>query len=183
LERVRWISRVGLWAGLMTLAVGGLMVVAAAVIAGDWYLARQPWIGIGLDLLVLGLALTGAFGVLSVVVERVGWLRLLALPPALFVGLLWWSALVFGLPTTGRGGSVHDVGTILYTLPYAMVIVSLATLLITLPLLIASLRGRPHPDPAESAVAESAVAESALAESAPRSVLVDPANAQEVQPA
>lgn len=142
MEHVRWIGRAGLGIGLATLAVGALMVAAAAVIAGDWWLARQPWIGLGLDLLVLGLALTAAFGALSVVVEPIGWLRLLALPPALFVGLLWWAVLVFGLPTTGRGGAAHDVATILYTLPYLIVIASAATLLIPLPLLIARVLGR-----------------------------------------
>jgi hypothetical protein len=142
MELVRWIGRMGLAIGLVMLAVGGLMVAAAAVMAGDWWLARQPWIGLGLDLLVLGLALTAAFGVLSAVVEPIGWLRLLAAPPALFVGLLWWAALVFGLPTTARGGSVHDIGTILYTLPYVIAIAVVATLLILLPLLIARLLGR-----------------------------------------
>jgi hypothetical protein len=142
MERVRWIGRVGLGISLLTLAVGVLMVVAAAVIAGDWWLARQPWIGLGLDLLVLGLALTAVFGLMAVIAERVGWLRLLAVPPAMLVGLLWWGAWVFGLPTTGRGGSVHDVGTILYTLPFAIVIVLAVTLSILSPLLIAYLLGR-----------------------------------------
>ena len=127
---------------MLTLTIGCLMVAAAAVIAGDWWLARQPWIGLGLDLLVLGLALTSAFGLMAVIVERVGWLRLLAVPPALLAGLLWWGAWVFGLPTTGRGGSVHDVGTILYTLPYAILIALVVTLSILSPLLIAYLLGR-----------------------------------------
>ena len=122
--------------------LGTLLVVGAALIAGSWWQARQPWIGLCLDLLVLGLALTAVFGFLSVVVEPIGWLRLLAVPPALLVGLLWWAALVFGLPTTGRGGTVHDVATILYTLPEVIVIASAATLLILLPLLIARLLGR-----------------------------------------
>lgn len=142
MERVRWIGRVGLGVSLMTLTIGCLMIATAAVIAGDWWLARQPWIGLGLDLLVLGLALTAVFGLMAVIVERVGWLRLLAVPPALLVGLLWWGAWDFGLPTTGRGGSVHDVGTILYTLPLAIVIVLAVTLSILSPLLIAYLLGR-----------------------------------------
>lgn len=141
---MRSIGRVSVGVSLLTLGVGGLMVAAAAVIAGDWWLARQPWIGLGLDLLVLGLALTAVFGFLSVMVERVGWLRLLAVPPALFVGLLWWAAWVFGLPTTGRGGSVRDIATILYTLPFVIVIALVATLLILSPLAIAWLnRSKP----------------------------------------
>lgn len=142
MERIRWIGRVGLGVSLVALAVGSLMVAAAAIIAGDWWLARQPWIGLGLDLLVLGLALTAVFGLMVVMVERVGWLRLLAVPPALLVGLLWWGVWVFGLPTTGRGGSVHDVATILYTLPYAIVIALVVTLSVLSPLLIAYLLGR-----------------------------------------
>ena len=142
MKRMRWIGRFGLAIGLMALAAGGLMAAAAALMAGDWWLAQQPLIGLGLDLLVLGLALTAAFGVLSVVIEPIGWLRLLALPPALVVGVLWWAALVSGLPTTGRGGSVHDIATILYTIPYLIVVASVATLLILMPLLIARLAGK-----------------------------------------
>src|SRR5688500_15077922 len=105
---MRWIGRGGLGIGLATLAAGVLMVAGAAAVAGDWWLARQPWSGLGLDLLVLGLGLTAVLGLVGVVLEPIGWLRLVSCPPALFVGLLWWGALVLGLPTTGRGGSVHE---------------------------------------------------------------------------
>jgi hypothetical protein len=78
-----------LTSGLITLAVGGVLVAAAAVIAGDWWLARQPLIGIGLDLLVLGLGLTAVFGAVSVVLEQIGWLRLLAVPPVAVAAVGW----------------------------------------------------------------------------------------------
>jgi hypothetical protein len=43
--------------GAAGLLVGGfVLVVGSAAAAGDWWLARQPWIGLGLDLLVTGLA-------------------------------------------------------------------------------------------------------------------------------
>lgn len=42
--------------GLAALAVGLALIFGAVAAAGDWWLARQPWIGLGLDALVIGLA-------------------------------------------------------------------------------------------------------------------------------
>ena len=112
----------------------------AAFVAGDWWLARQPRIGVGLTLLVIGLAMTAVFALLLDAVEPVGWLRLLAVPPALVVGSFWAFMLVVGLPTTGPGGPERDIGTMLYSLPEGLVILLLATLLIGLPLVIAGIR-------------------------------------------
>ncbi len=146
---IRRIGRAALAIGLLTLLAGALVAGGSALIAGDWWLAREPWIDIGLTLLVVGLALTAAFGAVLDIIEPVGWLRLLAVPPAIVVGLLWAECLLIGLPTTGFGGPERDVRTILYSVPDMLVIVLAATLLICLPLAVsrlARLNGRAPAD-------------------------------------
>lgn len=137
---LRLIGRTGLAAGILALVGGIIGVGVAAIVAGDWWLARQPWIGVGLTLLVVGLAMTAVFALLLDAVEPVGWLRLLAVPPALVVGSFWAFMLVVGLPTTGPGGPEHDVGTMLYSGPEMLLILLGATLLISLPLVVARIR-------------------------------------------
>jgi hypothetical protein len=138
---IQTLGRRGLAGGLLATTVGLLLAVGSAVAAGDWWLARQPWIGVGLTLSVVGLAATAAFAALLDIVEPVGWARLLAVPPALFVAAFWAFTLLVGFPTTGFGGPARDVGTILYSLPQLFVAVLVATLLIGLPLAIR--RGHP----------------------------------------
>ena len=137
---LRSVGRIGLAAGLLALVGGILGVGVAAVAAGDWWLARQPWIGIGLTLLVVGLAMTAVFALLLDAVEPVGWLRVLAVPPALVVGSFWAFMLLVGLPTTGPGGPERDVATMLYSLPEMLVVLLVATLFIGLPLMVARTR-------------------------------------------
>lgn len=127
---VRRIGWVGLALAAVVLATGLLLVVGSAVATGDWWLAGQPWIGIGMSLLVFGLAGTAALGLLLVVVEPLGWWRVAALPPALLVGGFWAFVLIVGLPTTG--GTDFDVPTILYSLPSALMVLLVATLAIAL---------------------------------------------------
>jgi len=140
----RLIARIGLGVGLVALLAGAIAVGASALAAGDWWLARQPWIGIGLTLIVVGLALTAVSAVVLVAIEPLGWLRLLAVPPALFVALLWGFVLLVGLPTSG--GPDRDIATILYSLPELLVITVVATLLIASPLLVTRIH-RPAPRP------------------------------------
>ena len=137
---LRSIGRTGFALGLLALLGGAVAVGGSALVAGDWWLARQPWIGIGLTLLVVGLALTAVFALVLDALEPVGWLRLLAIPPALVVGSLWAVMLVFGLPTSGFGGPDRDIATILYSVPELLLVVLAATLLIALPLVVARLR-------------------------------------------
>src|SRR3954464_1281809 len=131
---IRFWGRRGLIAGLVVTATGLLLTGGSAVAAGDWWLARQPWIGAGLTLIVVGLAVAAAFAAVLVVVEPLGWWRLLAVPQALFIAAFWAFILIFGLPTTGPGGPARDVGTVLYSLPQLLVAVVVATVLINLPL-------------------------------------------------
>jgi hypothetical protein len=134
---IQRLGRGGLVVGLVATIAGLVLVVGSAVAAGDWWLAREPWIGLGLTLTVLGLAGTGAFFALLDLVEPVGWTRILALPPALLVGAFWAFALVLGLPDTGGIGVRHnDVRTTLYSVPQLLVVVLVTTLLIGLPLVI-----------------------------------------------
>jgi hypothetical protein len=142
---LRSIGWIGLGLGLIALLVGVIAVGGSALAAGDWWLARQPWIGIGLTLIVVGLAVTAVFAVVVVAIEPVGWLRLLAVPPALFVALLWGFVLFVGFPTTG--GPDRDIATILYSLPEMLVLAIVATLLIASPLVVARIH-RPPPTPA-----------------------------------
>jgi uncharacterized protein (DUF486 family) len=143
----RSIARIGLGAGLIALLVGAIAVGGSALAAGDWWLARQPWIGIGLTLIVVGLAVTAVFAIVLVAIEPLGWLRLLAVPPTLFVALSWGFWLLVGLPTTGRGSPERDIGTMLYSLPQMLVLAIVATLLIASPLVVARIH-RPPPNPA-----------------------------------
>jgi hypothetical protein len=131
LRRIGW---VGFAAAASVLVAGLLLAVGSAIAAGDWLLARQPWIGVGLTLLVVGLAATAVFALLLDVVEPLGRWRLLALPPVLLVASFWAFVLVVGVPTSG--GPDFDVGTILYSAPQMLVVLLIATILIALPLVV-----------------------------------------------
>ena len=102
MHRVRQVGWVGL-AVFGTVGVAGLVLsVASAVAAGDSDLAPMPWIGIGMTLLVAGLAGGACFAVLLDVVEPIGWWRLLAIPPALVIGGFWAFVLIFGFTDNRR---------------------------------------------------------------------------------
>lgn len=137
------VGRAGLALGLSALALGLAFAGGSALIAGDWWLAREPWIGIGLNLIVVGLAATGVFALILDAVEPIGWLRLLAVPPALSVAAMWVFYLTFGLVTTAFGGPEHDIRTIIYSVPTTLVLFIALTLLTALPLLIARVRVGP----------------------------------------
>ena len=136
---LRAIGHAGLAIGLLALLAGVVAAGGSALAAGDWWLAREPWIGFGLALVVVGLALTGLFAILLDAIEPIGWLRLLALPPAVIVALLWAFLIVVGLPTTG-GGPERDIPTMFYSLPEMLIATLVATLLIALPLVLSRLR-------------------------------------------
>ena len=142
---MRVLRRIG-WAGLViggaAIVLGLVLVAGSAIDAGDWLLARQPWIGVGLTLLVLGHAVTSVLALLLVIVEPLGWRRLIAVPPALFVGAFWGFTLAVGVPTTG--GPEFDVGTALYSMPPLLAMLVVATGLIALPLV--TLRRHATPD-------------------------------------
>ena len=134
---MRQVSRIG-WAGLVAsggaASLGLVLAVGSALVAGDWELARQPWISIGMSLIVLGLAGGACFALLLDVVEPIGWWRLLAVPPAFLVGGFWAFVLVFGLPTSG--GPDFDVATILYTLPMVLAVLLIGTVALALPAVV-----------------------------------------------
>jgi hypothetical protein len=126
------------WAGLIVSGVMGtlglVLVIGSALAAGDWDLAPMPWIGIGMTLVVAGLASGACFALLLDVIEPIGWWRLLAIPPGLLVGAFWADVLTFGLPTSG--GPEFDVATILYTLPMLMAVLVVATVALALPAVV-----------------------------------------------
>ncbi len=82
---VRRIVRLAVLVGTGGVLLGLVLAGASALVAGDWYLAREPWIGLGIALITWCLALTDIGMVLLVVVEPVGWWRLLAVPPAAYL--------------------------------------------------------------------------------------------------
>ena len=131
LRRIGW---VGMAASSAATLVGLVVAAGSALAAGDWDLAPMPWIGIGMALIVAGLAGGASFGLLLDVLEPIGWWRLLAVPPALLVGGFWAFVLVVGLPTTG--GPEFDVATILYTLPLVMAVLVVATIALALPAVV-----------------------------------------------
>jgi hypothetical protein len=125
---------------VVALGIGGVVVGlalagASALAAGDWYLARQPWIGLGIALITWCLALTDVALVLLVLAEPVGWWRLLAVPPAAYLAFYWALFLIVGAPTTApRSGGEHDVGTVFYSNPQTMVLFLAVTALLASPL-------------------------------------------------
>ena len=134
MRQVRRIGWLGLAASSSVALVGLVLAAGSALAAGDWDLAPMPWIGIGMTLIVAGLAGGAGFGLLLDVVEPIGWWRLLAVPPAIVVGGFWAFVLVVGLPTTG--GPEFDVATILYTLPLVMAVLVVATVALALPAVV-----------------------------------------------
>ncbi len=139
MEVSRRICRAGFVVGIAALALGLGFAAGSALVAGDWYLARQPWIGIGLDLIVAGLAITAVFAVGLDVVEPVGWWRLLGVPPALPLAFYWTFLILVGAPTTGFGGPERNVGTVLYSSPGTLVLFVALTMLVASPLPVARL--------------------------------------------
>jgi hypothetical protein len=132
--RVRIVARAGVVAGIGILAVGLGLAGGAALAAGDWGLAREPWIGTSLTLILAGLALTALSAVLVDLVEPLGLLRLVALPPALALGSLWGIYLAGGQATSGYGGSERDLRIIFYSEPKVIIwFIALTALMLLAP--------------------------------------------------
>ncbi|MES2210022.1 MAG: hypothetical protein V4515_07530 [Chloroflexota bacterium] len=137
---LRVLARVTLGLGLLLLAVGVMLTGGSAILAGDWWLARQPWIGFGLTSLVVGLAVIGVDGLLLNVIEPIGRVRILAIPPALLVLMVW--LVIYFIPISGACCSQpeRDIATGLYSMPQALALLIVGTLAILLPLAIARRR-------------------------------------------
>jgi hypothetical protein len=106
---------------LGVLAVGLFLVATSSLAAGGLYSAAEPWIGIGLDLLTIGLGLTAVLGILVVAVaSRLGRARFIVIVPALVLAF-WWSYLLFliasGTQATARGPRTYDIPTEIYSSP------------------------------------------------------------------
>jgi hypothetical protein len=136
ISQTRRIGWVGLLGSGAVLALGLALVIGSAVAAGDWWLAREPWIGVGLTLASVGLGLFALCAVLLDIAEPIGAWRLLAVPPALLVGAFWAFVLVLGVPTTGFGGAERDVPTILYSIPEWFAALTALTIALPLPAIV-----------------------------------------------
>jgi hypothetical protein len=145
-EGIRQLRRIG-WLGLAlatSATIAGLLLAAgAAFAAGDWYLAPMPWIGIGITLIVAGLAGGACFAVLLDLLEPVGWWRLLAAPPVLLVGGFWAFVLFVGVPTSA--GPEFDVATVLYSMPEFLALLVPATVALALPAIVVRVVPRRRP--------------------------------------
>ena len=137
---LRVLARVTLGLGLLLLAVGVVLTGGSAIVAGDWWLARQPWIGVGLTSLVVGLAVIGVVGLLLDVIEPIGRVRILAIPPALLVVVVWLVAYFAPLSGACCDQPDRDIATLLYSIPQALTLLIVGTLAILLPLAIARRR-------------------------------------------
>ena len=137
---LRVLARVTLGLGLLLLAVGVVLTGGSAIVAGDWLLARQPWIGIGLTSLVVGLAVIGVVGLLLNVIEPIGRVRILAIPPALLVIVVWLVTYMAPLSGACCDQPERDIATLLYSIPQALGLLIVGTLAILLPLAIARRR-------------------------------------------
>lgn len=135
-------ARIGSWIGFAALGAGLALAGGSAIVAGDWWLAREPWIGLGLWLITAGLWSSAICLTIRDIVEPVGRWRLLAVVPAIVVGFFWWVLLVFGPATTGFGGPDHDIPTILYSVPEYIELFVIGTLLLGAPLIAARIAQR-----------------------------------------
>jgi bacteriorhodopsin len=127
---------IGLGLGLGALAVGLALAAGSALVAADWWLAPEPWIGLGLTLIALGLAVTGVFALALDISEPFGRLRFVAFLPALALAAMWAYYLIVGLATTGLGGPERDIRTIFYSAPETLALFIILTLLVASPVAI-----------------------------------------------
>lgn len=139
---LRVLGRVVLGLGLLLAGAGIALTAGAAIVAGDWFLAREPWVGIGMTLLVIGLAIIGLVGLLLDVIEPIGRVRLLAVPAAALAVVAWFTSSFAGLGGACCDQPDRDIRTLLYSQPQQLVLLILATNAILLPLAIARRRRR-----------------------------------------
>ena len=89
--------------------------------------------------------MTEVFAVVRVIVEPLGWFRLLAVPPALVVAFAWFWALAIGPLVLGAVGAPRqrpDVATLLYSIPELILVAVTTTLLVASPLVVRRLARR-----------------------------------------
>jgi hypothetical protein len=140
---MRRLLRLAFLGALGALGLGILLVTASALAAGDLYLAPEPWIGLGLDLLTIGLGLTALLGIIVVAVaSQLGRLRLLVIPPALVLAS-WWtyqlSLIASGRQETFRGPRTYDIPTEIYSTPdQSLLLLGLPTAVIVVLALMAT---------------------------------------------
>lgn len=144
LRRLAW---PGLGAAVGVVAIGLSLAMGSAAVAGDWYQAPTPWIGIGLWLIVVGLVAMAVLATLLDLLEPSGWWRVVAVLPALLLAAYWGSALVLTFLGDVPGGGVGDgsaattdPATLFYDAPTGMALVIVATLALAAPAVIGRAR-------------------------------------------
>ena len=143
-ESSRSLPELVLIAGLFAMVGGGFLFGISVAQAGDWWLARQPLVGLGLNVFTLGSATTSigaavAIGRQSTSVAR----RIVLLAPTLAV-LCLWLVVAFGLASSAPNGGFADVPTNLYSFPLLLLVFGIATLVASLPAVLPIARRRSH---------------------------------------
>ena len=153
---MRRLLRLAFLAAVGVLALGLVLVAASALAASGLYLAAEPWIGTGLDLVTIGLGLSALLGLLVVAgASHLGRLRLLAIPPALVLGF-WWSYLLMlvasGIQETFRGPRAYDIPTEIYSSPEQhALLLGLPTIAVIVLALMSTRRAQPPLAPSPTA--------------------------------
>ncbi len=123
--------------GSVVVFLAGLAIMlVGAQLAGDWYALQLPWSDIGMILITVGLGGSAIFVVLEDLIEPIGRWRLLAVPGVAIGAWFWFVLVVFGLASTGRGGTDSPVFTLLYSAPQYIAVLAIAVAASALPLLI-----------------------------------------------
>ncbi len=136
---IRKAIRAAALASLLGLGAGVAIMAAAGLVSGDWWLIREPWGGIGMRLITVGLGGSLLFLFAEDVLEPVGRWRLVALPGIAVGGLVWLFLALVGLPAGGAccEQPTTDLVTALYSAPQAIVLLMAAVGVTALPLILA----------------------------------------------
>jgi hypothetical protein len=136
---IRLAVRGGAISSLVVLAAGLAIMLAGALLTGDWYALRLPWSDIGMWLITIGLGGALVFVAAENVVEPIGRWRWLALPGVAIGAWFWFTLAFIGLVVGGAccDQPTHDLRTTLYSAPQYIAILGAAVALTGLPLLLA----------------------------------------------
>lgn len=144
LNAIRRVGRAALSLSAIVLSLGMLILLGSALVAGGWWEVREPLASDAMAITIAGLVMMEVTGTFEVVVEPVGRLRLLAVPPIAVVVFVWWAIAVAGAgPVTGTPPApgqpyvppTYDLITILHNRQDYLVLLTLATVAIPAPLI------------------------------------------------
>ena len=133
----RKVTRLALAGAAIGFSAGLSVMLVASIAYGDWYLIRLPWADLGMGLIVVGLAAAGVAATAMVILEPIGWSRLLALPGVLVTTFMWF---VLWATQFGHSGACcvpptpSTIATYLYSSPSTILVLVASTAAILLPI-------------------------------------------------